>query len=732
MKPRIFLLSFLWCACVFPPIYAQDSLNVTTVALLPYWDEAFDVRVYGNYAFVVCAEAGMRIVDKSDPLNLSEIGFYDTPSEARDVVVNGEYAYIASQSCCCIVNIQNLEAPYLVSQFDVPASGMAWSIDYYDNHIFVGWTSAGIYVFDVSDPPNPIEVENVYLGDNILVDDVTVYEERLYITWGDGWGNYGIKIYDISNPNNLQLLGSHELVDASNGAIEISVSGDYAYVAVHSSSLRILDVSNPSSIQQVGIYSFWFNDISHGVKIQGNHAYMSIAGSNIPGLWIINVSNPYSPQSEGYCYAHWSLGVDVADNHAFLAAKEAGIHSIDITDPLNPFDLGSYGEEYYLKCIDIDSNYAYVGNGYYHFNVYDISNPYDPMEVYKFPSSNWAGVISDIVVQDNYAIEATWYDGLYVFDIMNPLDPQEIGYCEIGEITNDIVVTSNYCYIANDASGLKIVDISDPTNPYLVSQLNTDGNIKGLDIAENYAYITDSGQDWDFRIVDISDPLNPRLLGGCDTPYYPEAIAVRGDYAFIGEWGDSVFSVLNIENTHSPFLVTSLGPVGYAIDVFLSNNYAYVSCTDDGLYIYDITDPNEPFIAGYYDTWGESWSMSVSANLIYLADHHYFSIYNNELILNTENNQKNCVHPSSFTLHPSFPNPFNPATTLNFQLPHATSVELNVYDIIGNLVKTLSSGWHPPGSHQVTFNASDLSSGIYFVHFVASDFQQTQKLVLMK
>ena len=69
------------------------------------------------------------------------------------------------------------------------------------------------------------------------------------------------------------------------------------------------------------------------------------------------------------------------------------------------------------------------------------------------------------------------------------------------------------------------------------------------------------------------------------------------------------------------------------------------------------------------------------------------------------------------------------------RLPRNTPDLVNdntVYDVIGNLVKTLSSGWYPAGSHHVIFNATDLSSGIYFARFTTGNYQQTQKLVLMK
>ncbi|TKJ41064.1 hypothetical protein CEE37_05200 [candidate division LCP-89 bacterium B3_LCP] len=88
--------------------------------------------------------------------------------------------------------------------------------------------------------------------------------------------------------------------------------------------------------------------------------------------------------------------------------------------------------------------------------------------------------------------------------------------------------------------------------------------------------------------------------------------------------------------------------------------------------------------------------------------------------------------PLTYSLLHSFPNPFNPTTTISFSLPVAGSVKISVYDIQGNLVTTLADKWLAPGSYQAPFNAGDLSSGIYFARITTGDFTQTQKLVLMK
>ena len=88
--------------------------------------------------------------------------------------------------------------------------------------------------------------------------------------------------------------------------------------------------------------------------------------------------------------------------------------------------------------------------------------------------------------------------------------------------------------------------------------------------------------------------------------------------------------------------------------------------------------------------------------------------------------------PGEFALHGSFPNPFNPATIISFELRDAGFVELVVYDIQGREVAKLIDGWTSAGVYQMTFDASTLSSGIYFARMMAGDFQQTQKIMLIK
>jgi hypothetical protein len=87
---------------------------------------------------------------------------------------------------------------------------------------------------------------------------------------------------------------------------------------------------------------------------------------------------------------------------------------------------------------------------------------------------------------------------------------------------------------------------------------------------------------------------------------------------------------------------------------------------------------------------------------------------------------------SSFLLHPPSPNPFNPFTTLTYDLPAPGRVTLTVYDTAGRPVATLVDGRQEVGTHTATFDGSDLPSGLYFARLQAGEFSQTRKLVLLK
>lgn len=91
------------------------------------------------------------------------------------------------------------------------------------------------------------------------------------------------------------------------------------------------------------------------------------------------------------------------------------------------------------------------------------------------------------------------------------------------------------------------------------------------------------------------------------------------------------------------------------------------------------------------------------------------------------------IDPSySFTLYDNFPNPFNPSTTIKYQVAERRHIMLKVFDLLGNEVAELTNGIRDAGTYEVIFDASKLSSGLYIYTITAGNFTQTKKLILMK
>ena len=88
--------------------------------------------------------------------------------------------------------------------------------------------------------------------------------------------------------------------------------------------------------------------------------------------------------------------------------------------------------------------------------------------------------------------------------------------------------------------------------------------------------------------------------------------------------------------------------------------------------------------------------------------------------------------PTRYSLSDNYPNPFNPSTTIHYAMPKDGFVTLKVYDILGNVVKTLVNQYQTKGRYDINFNAVNLASGIYFYRLQSGNFISTKKMLLLK
>jgi hypothetical protein len=89
-------------------------------------------------------------------------------------------------------------------------------------------------------------------------------------------------------------------------------------------------------------------------------------------------------------------------------------------------------------------------------------------------------------------------------------------------------------------------------------------------------------------------------------------------------------------------------------------------------------------------------------------------------------------NPYDYKLKQNYPNPFNPSTDIKFNLPKSTNVRIDIYSITGQKIQTLINKPMAAGHHEVTFNAQNLSSGIYVYKIEAGTFQDVKKMILLR
>ncbi len=145
-----------------------------------------------------------------------------------------------------------------------------------------------------------------------------------------------------------------------------------------------------------------------------------------------------------------------------------------------------------------------------------------------------------------------------------------------------------------------------------------------------------------------------------------------------------------------------------------------------------------PKLGTWYDYFdGTEYEVTDSEQAI-LLDPGEFKVYTTkqfetpETGIATSNEELPNQGPESFKLYNNYPNPFNPSTNIKFDVANTGIVKLEVFDILGRKVTTLFEGKKSIGTYTVTFDASSLSSGVYFTRFTAGNTVQVQKMTLLK
>ena len=392
-----------------------------------------------------------------------------------------------------------------------------------------------------------------------------------------------------------------------------------------------------------------------------------------------------------------------------------------------------------------------------------------------------------MAIEGDYCYTINYYYGLYIIDVSDPENLQVTSRFNLPRNNRAVVVNDGMVTVGGYYNGLRVIDATDPHNPAVIGHLYHANmrHIYGMDVVENtvYAATIYNGA----RIIDVSDPEQPTEIGVCSAPYAGINIEVHDNYAFLANYyrGLKVFDISDPENTE---LLETYDDLYRAWSIRVNNGLAFVSDYYRNIHILDVSDYTaspESLLEGLIDDvadlvsdrvlnrgQGNSLTVKLEHALARLADGrirpcvNIINAFINEVnahvragrltaaqgqdmiddaewaieLINEANNDASegvelvidPMIPDDYFMSKSYPNPFNSTTTIEFGLPEAANVSIEVFDMNGQLVTTLINGAMSAGYHSTVWNAGMVATGTYVVSMNSNSFRSIQKVVLIK
>jgi hypothetical protein len=560
---------------------------------------------------------GLRVIDASNPRQPREIGFFNTPDSAEDVDIQGRLAYVADEGGGLVsINIEDPSRPRgQEGSQGYRFRGRAMQVDVRGDYAYVGDNNNQLRVVNIARRGQPDEVAVLDVGERIN-DVMATPGNRVYLAAG----KRGMLVIDVSDPEKPAEIAAFE---TRAEALDLDIlAGLYAYIADGRGGLSILDISDLKDIEQIGDYQQAYA----AVRVDVDGAYVFL-GDRYAGLRVLESQIEVTPEQVNPRAERRgnTLAVAVSGRFAYLASDGQGLRVLDVSDPGQLQEVAFYNNPAGAVGVSLAGDYIYLSSGRDGVHILFLVEPESPNpEVQELARIESRGEANAVASTNQFLYLADGSAGLRIFNIDRPAEPQEQGGVDTPGRALAVAVLGDYAYVADGEAGLRVINVLDPELPAEVGAVDTPGEAQAVSVARAggmpdrlLAFVADGVGG--LRAIDVSDPRNPYEIGVLTSSQPIQDVVVRGPYAYLAA-GERGMLVVSITDPLQMGEVGSQDSPGEGRGLAVAGQLVYLADLDRGLRVIDVSNPAAPVEVGFFDQPKRVVGVTVAGDKAYLLD----------------------------------------------------------------------------------------------------------------
>ncbi len=571
-------------------------------------EQAFDIAINRNHAFIAVASDGILIVDISEGTPPTVVARLKLPHAATQLHTINNRLYVTGNQQLSIIDIGLPAAPKIIGKYKT--TDPIVTLDALAN----GFTALllannTVLALDIANAAKPRQLSITKLDGASHA--LSVSESRIYLAMGDA----GITVLNSSDPTAITTLYQYL---TSGAAVDLKQQDGILYVATTSAGVTLFDIATADRFVWLGSHQKVGNATQIDVAgeqvmvLNDDHqlALLDAGMPNMPSI-IATYSEPQQTQRQLIAFAQHGKRLFAISRHQLLEydfatpPPQVSNEGLDFGQGVN---FGGQRRGF------IRDNILYVADWFSGIHLYDITEPHRPV---LLSSLKTKGSPKGIVLRDDYAYVADDDHGLLIVDISDANQPKAISTLQTPGLAYIPQLQGDLLYLASHRGGFQIINISDATKPKLLSSVNTAGKAWGIQVRDTLTFIADD--EAGLLIFDTSNPASPKQIGQFTPGGAAEDVLIDGKYAFVSFFDNGVY-IVDISDPANPTAISHVTTPGNARGIERKGNHLYIADWLAGMQVIDISEPMQPRIVGSFDTEGAAWGLRLNDDHAYIFD----------------------------------------------------------------------------------------------------------------